>query len=187
MSSAVLAPVHKLADDDLPPPATRTLYAFDFDLTLVNTVESSKWEEVHGAPWDGMGWFAHEDSLFTHTRGPAMDAYFEAVKNPNGVILLHTGRQLKMQTKALEVLAGYGAVRFEEVGFCTKRRKALKQKVSRIALLIDKYDIDRVVMYDDKATNVAKFRSMPVKKGVTVEVNDVGVKPMMEATEPETR
>ena len=155
----------------------KTLYCFDFDLTLLRTYDKTKWEEVFGKPWEGVrpGWFSSEDSLFTHEKGPAMDAYFEAVKDPSGAILLHTGRWHTMQTKALEELAKYGATRFDVVGFCSKKRKALKQKVARIRRLLDENSsITKVVMYDDKPKNVETFRSMQVKDGVQVIVHDVG-------------
>ena len=149
------------------------------DLTLLLTYDKSKWEEVHGVPWHReRGWFGSPDSFFMHDRGPAMDAYFEALKDPSAIILLHTGRRHTMQAQALAVLASYGATRFDVVGFCSKGRKALKQKVARIQqLLQDVPSITKVVMYDDKLLNVETFRAMQVRKGVQVTVHDVGVRP----------
>ena len=75
-----------------------TLYCFDMDMTLLETYDKSKWEEVHGVPWHlERGWFGSPDSFFMHAEGPAMDAYFEAVQDPSGIILLHTGRWHSMQ------------------------------------------------------------------------------------------
>ena len=156
-----------------------TLYCFDMDLTLLRTYDKTKWEEVYGQPWPGVrpGWFGSPDSFFTTDRGPAMDAYFEAVQDPSAVILLHTGRWYTMQAQALGVLASYGATRFDVVGFCSKSRRALKQKVSRIRqLLTDVPTITKLVMYDDKLKNVETFRAMPVPRGVQVTVYDVGVR-----------
>ena len=141
------------------PPAKRTLYAFDFDRTLVNTRDKSLWEEMTGTPWSDGNWFADTRSLSAHTKGPAMNAYFEALKDENAVILIHTGRSQVMKEPVIEALAGYGVTRFDEIGFCTKGRRALKQKVGRIMGLIAAHDIRRIVMYDDKAINVARFRS----------------------------
>ena len=91
-----------------------------------------------------------------------------------------------MKDKVLEVLASYGATRFDECGFCTKRGKALKQKVGRVLRLIEEHNVDRVVMYDDKPNNVRTFRSMELrgkkgkaKKVVQLTVFDVGVKAAM--------
>ena len=152
------------------------------DMPLLLTYDKNNWEKVHGVPWHReRGWFASPDSFnefFTHDRGPAMDAYFEALKDPSAIILLHTGRWHTMQAQALAVLASYGATRFDVIGFCSKSHKALKQKVARIQqLLQDVPSITRVVMYDDKLLNVETFRAMQVSKGVQVVVHDVGVRP----------
>ena len=157
-------------------PARRTLYAFDFDRTLVLTHDSSKWEELTGAPWTEGNWFADARSLAVHSPGPAMAAYFEAVKDDDAVIVIHTGRAAVMREPVLALLATYGVTRFHEAGFCTKRRKALKQKVGRLMALIAAHDIGRVVLYDDKQKNVERFRAIAadVPKGVTVEVYHVG-------------
>ena len=171
-----------------PPPAeARTLYVFDHDMTLVNVVIKKAWDEEYGVPWPGdaagLKWFSHEDSLFKHAKGPAMDAYHEAVRDPAGIILLHTGRRLVLQRKALQVLAEcYGATRFDELGFTTGPGRSLKKKVARIKrLLQEKYTrITKVVMYDDKPCNVARFRSMQGEEGfagIEVIVHHVGVKP----------
>ena len=165
-----------------------TLYCFDMDKTLLDTYDKSKWEEVHGVPWHKeRGWFSSPDSFFTHDRGPAMDAYFEAVRDPDGIILLHTGRWHTMQAQALQVLASYGATRFDVIGFCSQRRGALKQKVARICqLLLDVPSINKVVLWDDKPINVQTFRTEGVlqpKKGIEVIVHDVGVPPAALDTE----
>ena len=129
-------------------------------------------------PWPGeRSWFASPDSFFVHEKGPAMDAYFEALRDPVGIILLHTGRWHSMQAQALEVLASYGATRFDVIGFCSKHRGALKEKVGRVfALLQEVPSITRVVFYDDKPLNVERFSKLSFKKGVRFIVHDVGVK-----------
>ena len=187
-----MCPAHHSANPaSLPPPPppaeARTLYIFDHDMTLVNVVTPQAWEEEFGIPWPGHAagfrWYSHEDSLFKHARGPAMDAYHEALRDPAGIIMLHTGRRPVLQHKALQVLAEcYGATRFDELGFTTGPGRSLKKKVARIkALLQDKYPgVTKVVLYDDKACNVARFRSMQGEEGfgsIEVIVHDVGVKP----------
>ncbi len=96
------------------------LFLFDFDGTLVNTPSreegSPRWQQSTGQPWSKAGWWGRKETLvppiFHATpedlKHDIVAEFHKAKADPDGYVVLMTGRHSGIKTQVKAILLKYG-------------------------------------------------------------------------------
>jgi len=143
------------------------LHVFDFDSTLVCTLgpEEGKlaYERITGSPWPTSGWWGRPESLLPlpSRPGPALAAYRAALRDPQALVVLMTGRRVSLRAAVFSVLARHRATAFHAHVFNDGRLETLAHKSAALRALLGRHaGLAAVHIYEDRAEHAEAFRQL---------------------------
>lgn len=158
----------------------KRIVVFDFDGTLCFTPEpiqgEKTWEEVTGTVWPYTGWWSKKETLdmniFHIPVNPFVyKKYLEAVSDDETYTVLATGRLVKLQREVEKVLNANN-LSFDLIA-CNNGGETYRFKSKLFENLINKYDPEVFVMYDDRHEHIVQFETWARFQPCRVEIIDV--------------
>jgi len=138
---------------------------FDFDGTLVSTplpdIGKELYEQKHGTPWPHTGWWGKSESLDMNTFDiptieSVIEAYQKHVQEPDTLVVMLTGRMVKLASHVKVILDTHNLV-FDEYHYNTGGSTEVA-KVKAMESLLDKYpDVIEIEMFDDRLEHIPIF------------------------------
>ena len=139
---------------------------FDFDGTLVDTPlpdpGKQDYERITGEKWPYQGWWGRRESLNMDVFDmPVLDdviaEYNKAKAEPDTVVVMLTGRMIKLSTEVKKILDAKG-LSFDEYHY-NKGGRTDAAKVGTMAELLKKYPDVRVMeAFDDRQEHFPTFQ-----------------------------
>ena len=158
----------------------KKIIIFDFDGTLCYTPgpeEGKKiWEEKTGTVFPYPGWWSKKETLdldiFHIPVNPFVyKKYLEAVAEDNTYLVLATGRLIKLKNEVEKFLRHHN-LSFDLVA-CNNMGETYKFKTKLFEDLINKYNPEVFVMYDDRHDHIVQFEKWARFQPCRVEIIDV--------------
>jgi hypothetical protein len=152
----------------------------DFDGTMCYTPgpeEGKKiWEEKTGTVFPYPGWWSKRETLdmniFHIPVNPFVyKKYLEAVADEDVMVILATGRLVKLQREVEKVLRSHN-LEFDIVA-CNNGGETYRFKTKLFENLINKYRPEVFVMYDDRHDHIVQFETWARFQPCRVEIIDV--------------
>lgn len=158
----------------------KKIICFDFDGTLCFTpepVEGKKiWQEKTGTVFPYPGWWSKKETLnldiFYIPLNPFVyKKYLEAMSEEETMVILATGRLVKLQKEVQKVL-DFHNLEFDLVA-CNTGGETFRFKTKLFEDLIKKHQPDTFVMYDDRHEHLTQFEIWARFQPCRVEIIDV--------------
>jgi hydroxymethylpyrimidine pyrophosphatase-like HAD family hydrolase len=158
----------------------KKIISFDFDGTMCYTplpIEGEKvWQEKTGTVWPYTGWWSKKETLdqniFHIPVNPFVyKKYLEAVAEDETMVILATGRLIKLQREVEKVLKSHN-LEFDLVA-CNSGGETYRFKTKLFEDLINKYRPEVFVMYDDRHDHLVQFEKWARFQPCRVEIIDV--------------
>ena len=158
----------------------KKIISFDFDGTMCFTPgpeEGKKiWQEKTGLIFPYPGWWSKRETLdqniFHIPVNPFVyKKYLEAVAEDSTMVILATGRLLKLQREVEKVLKSHN-LEFDLIA-CNNAGETYRFKTKLFENLINKYKPEVFVMYDDRHEHIVQFEKWARFQPCRVEIIDV--------------
>lgn len=143
----------------------RKLAVFDFDGTLINTFNAEKgrvvWKEKTGMHWPYSGWWDVPDSLnsdiFQFEFIPeTVEHYYREVQDSNTLLVLLTGRHVKLSEDVKRILNCYNLV--FHLYYFRENGDPLSFKLNILDEILQEYStLKSIRMYEDRIEHVPHF------------------------------
>lgn len=139
--------------------------SFDFDKTLVYSPEPEEgreiWLDRTGEQFPHTGWWGRPESLNTDVfyidiNPWVYKKYLEAIADETAYVILATGRLDRLRHKVQAVLNLHN-LSFDEV-LCNTGGDTYGFKCRQFERLINKFDPETFIMYDDRHEHIVRFR-----------------------------
>lgn len=158
----------------------KKIVSFDFDDTLCLTPEPEEgkliWFEKTGTTWPHRGWWSKPEtldlSIFDIPVNPFVyKKYLETVSEDDTMVILATGRIVKLQKEVENVLRANNLT-FDLVA-CNTGGDTYRFKTKLFEDLINKYRPEVFVMYDDRQEHLVQFEEWARNQPCRIEIIDV--------------
>lgn len=162
----------------------KRIVSYDFDGTLCFTPEPLEgekiWEKETGTVWPYRGWWSKKESLDMNIFDIPVNQfvyrkYLEDVvrkeESKDTFILLATGRIEKLR-KEVELVLNHHNLSFDMVSL-NPGMNTLDFKIKLFEKLIEKYDPEVFVMYDDRHQHLVEFEKWAETQPCRIEIIDV--------------
>lgn len=159
----------------------KKLYCFDLDGTLVATPLPDEgrliYEQKTGKPWPHTGWWSKKESLDISIFDiPVIESVIEAYNaikdDPEALIVMMTGRVIKLSKYVERILEYHGLV-FDRCMYNTGGSTLECKCKSLDDLLVEFPSIEEVHLFDDRLPHIPEFEKWGASKeglkfGITV-------------------
>ena len=158
----------------------KKIESFDFDSTMYftpNQLEGEKvWHEKTGMVWPYNGWWSKKESLdldiFHIPVNPFVyNKWVKATEDEETMTLMATGRLFKLKNEVNKILKKDGLF-FDRIEF-NPGMNTYMFKAKLFEQLINKYEPETFVMYDDRHEHLVEFEKWARFQPCTVEIVDV--------------
>lgn len=152
---------------------------FDFDNTLCLTPDPKQGREIYkkktGNVWPYGGWWGRKESLNLDIFEIPLNlpVYQRYLDSKDSYLVLATGRLFNLKAEVLKILSKYN-LKFDEVHL-NPGCETYQFKKDLFEKIITKNKPDKVLMYDDRQTHLAKFKDWALNQPCEVEVIDVNL------------
>lgn len=143
------------------------LSIFDFDGTLIDTPLPDKgrieYQEKTGQPWPYEGWWGRHESLDMQVFDmqpveSVIEAYEQEIINPETIVVMLTGRMVKLSQHVETILHTKG-FKFDEYHY-NRGGTTFEAKISTLEKLLNKYpDVTTISMWDDRQEHIDGFKA----------------------------